>query len=122
VCRRRSRRTALSPRALARATQFYGYFESRRNLAPADELEALKAYFPQHGIVFPIAVADDIPAVMESGRPVRKVNVNDASYKVGGIPQIQIIDKQGVVRLIMVGFDESNEARMAALIARLLKE
>ena len=40
----------------------------------------------------------------------------------GGIPQIQLIDKQGRIRLIMVGFDEANEAKMAALIERLLKE
>jgi thiol-disulfide isomerase/thioredoxin len=104
------------------ATQFYGYFESRRNLAPADELAAITDYFPKHGIVVPIAVADDIPPVTENGRAIRKINVNDASYKVSGIPQIQLIDKKGNIRLIMIGFDEANEAKMAALIERLLKE
>jgi thiol-disulfide isomerase/thioredoxin len=104
------------------ATQLYGYFESRRNLAPADELAAIRDYFPQHGIVWPIAVSDDIPMVMENGRPLRKVNVNDANYKVAGIPQIHIIDRKGVVRLIMIGFDEANEARLAAMIGRLLAE
>jgi hypothetical protein len=53
---------------------------------------------------------------------VRKVNVNDANYKVSGIPQIHIIDKKGVLRLIMIGFDEANEARLAKLIDRLVKE
>ena len=104
------------------ATQLYGYFESRRNLAPADELAAIRDYFPKHGIVWPIAVSDDIPMVMENGRPLRKVNVNDANYKVAGIPQIHIIDRKGVIRLIMIGFDEANEARLAAIIARLLAE
>ena len=103
------------------ATQLYGYFESRRNLAPADELAAIRDYFPQHGIVWPIAVSDDITMVMENGRPARKVNVNDANYKVSGIPQIHIIDRKGVVRLIMIGFDEANEARLAAIIGRLLE-
>jgi hypothetical protein len=103
------------------ATQLYGYFESRRNLAPADELAAIRDYFPKHGIVWPIAVADNIPPVMENGRPVRKLNVNDANYKVAGIPQIHIIDRKGVVRLIMIGFDEANEARLTAMIARLLE-
>lgn len=104
------------------ATQFYGYFESRRNLAPAEELAAITEYFPKHGITVPIAVADNMPPVTENGRTVRKVNINDAGYKVGGIPQIQLIDKKGRIRLIMVGFDEANEAKLASIIERLLRE
>ena len=104
------------------ATQLYGYFENRRSLAPADELAAIRDYFPKHGIVWPVAVADNLPVVMENGRPVRKVNVNDANYKVSGIPQIHIIDRKGVVRLIMIGFDEANEPRLSSMIARLLTE
>jgi thiol-disulfide isomerase/thioredoxin len=102
------------------ATQLYGYFENRRDLAPADELAALREYFPKHGIVWPVAVADNVPVAMENGRPVRKVNMNDANYRVAGIPQIHLIDRRGVVRLIMIGFDEANEPRLAAMIARLL--
>jgi len=104
------------------ATQLYGYFENRRSLAPADELAAIREYFPKHGIVWPVAVADASPVVTEDGRPVRKLNVNDANYKVAGIPQIHIIDRKGIVRLIMIGFDEANEPRLAAMIARLLGE
>ena len=105
---------------VAMATQLYGYFENRRNLAPADELAAIRDYFPKHGIVWPVAVSDNLPPVMESGRPVRKPNVNDANYKVAGIPQIHIIDRTGVIRLIMIGFDEANEPRLSAMIQRLL--
>lgn len=104
------------------ATQFYGYFEKRRNLSPADELAALKDYFPQHGITFPIAVSDNLPMTTENGRTVRTVNVNDDNYKVSGIPQMQIIDKRGIVRMIVIGYDPANDARMADLIARLLAE
>jgi thiol-disulfide isomerase/thioredoxin len=102
------------------ATQFYGYFENRRNLQPADELAAIRDYFPKHGIIWPVAVSDSIPPAMESGRPVRRLNVNDANYKVAGIPQIHIIDRKGIIRLIMIGFDEANEPRLAAMIGRLL--
>jgi len=98
------------------ATQLWGYFESQRNLSPADELKAIGEYFPKHGIVFPIAVGDRVTG-QAGGR-----DLNDANYKVGGIPQIQIIDKKGVIRLIMVGYDEANEPRLSALIARLLAE
>jgi thiol-disulfide isomerase/thioredoxin len=98
------------------ATQLWGYFESQRNLSPADELKAIGEYFPKHGIVFPVAVGQRM-----SGQAGAR-DVNDANYKVGGIPQIQIIDKKGVIRLIMVGYDQTNEARLSALIARLLAE
>jgi thiol-disulfide isomerase/thioredoxin len=98
------------------ATQLWGYFESQRNLSPADELKAVGEYFPKHGIAFPIAVGNRV-----SGQAGAR-DVNDANYKVGGIPQIQIIDKKGVIRLIMVGYDQANEARLSALIARLLAE
>jgi thiol-disulfide isomerase/thioredoxin len=98
------------------ATQLWGYFESQRNLAPTDELKAIAEYFPKHGIVFPIAVGNRVPS--QAGAR----DVNDANYRVGGIPQIQIIDKKGVIRLIMVGYDQANEARLSALIARLLAE
>ena len=104
------------------ATQLYGYFENRRNLSPADEVAALRGYFPKHGIVWPVAVADASPTVMENGRPARAVNVNDANFKVAGIPQIHIIDRKGVIRLIMIGFDAANEPRLAAMIARLINE
>jgi thiol-disulfide isomerase/thioredoxin len=104
------------------ATQLYGYFENRRNLAPADELAAIRNYFPKHGIVWPVAVSDNLPPVTENGRMVRALNVNDANYKVAGIPQIHVIDRKGVIRLIMIGFDEANEPRLSAMIQRLLSE
>ncbi len=97
-------------------TQLWGYFESRRDLSPADELKAIGEYFPKHGIVVPIAVGNRVTG-QAGGR-----DVNDANYRVGGIPQIQIIDKKGVIRLIMVGYDQTNEPRLSALIARLLAE
>jgi len=97
-------------------TQLYGYFESQRNLSPADELKAIGEYFPRFGIVFPMAVGNRLQARADAR------DVNDVNYRVGGIPQIQIIDKKGVIRLIMVGYDEANEPRLAALIARLLAE
>jgi thiol-disulfide isomerase/thioredoxin len=102
------------------ATQLYGYFENRRNLAPADEMAAIREYFPKHGIIWPVAVSDNLPPGMDNGRPVRTLNVNDANYKVAGIPQIHIIDRTGVIRLIMIGFDEANEPRLSAMIQRLL--
>jgi thiol-disulfide isomerase/thioredoxin len=98
------------------ATQLYGFFESRRPLGADEELAAIRDYFPKHAIPFPVAV-ENAQAAGSQGR-----GANETNYRVGGIPQIQILDKKGVVRLIMVGYDEANEPRLAALVERLLAE
>jgi hypothetical protein len=68
----------------------------------------------------PIAVAHS--ADMASGRAMLRSNPNDEAYKVGAIPQIQLIDRKGRIRLIMVGYDDANEARLAKIIEGLLAE
>jgi hypothetical protein len=85
-------------------------------------MAAIRDYFPKHGIIWPVAVSDNLPPVMENGRMVRALNVNDANFKVAGIPQIHIIDRKGIIRLIMIGFDEANEPRLRAMIERLVNE
>jgi hypothetical protein len=47
---------------------------------------------------------------------------NEAAYKVGGIPQINILDARGNIRLIMIGYDDANEERLGAFIEKLLAE
>jgi thiol-disulfide isomerase/thioredoxin len=95
------------------ATQFYGYFQTERPLAPEVEFERDRAYFAEHGLDVPIAVGD---ATRTAPNP------NDAAYKVGGIPQIHLIDRQGRIRLVMVGYDDANEAKLAKMIETMLKE
>jgi hypothetical protein len=104
------------------ATELYGYFGTERNLPPDAELERDRDYFRAEGLDVPIAV-DERPAPDPGGgRPVYVPSANDAAYRVGAIPQIHLIDRKGVIRLIMVGYDEANEPRLAALIEQLLKE
>ena len=106
------------------ATELYGYFGTDRGLTPEVEFEKDREYWAHEGLNVPIAVHD------QRGAPVRgadgvvaaPANPNDAAYKVGGIPQIHIIDKKGVIRLIMVGYDDVNEAMLSKLIEKLLKE
>ena len=57
-----------------------------------------------------------------NGRPMYRPDRNLAAYKVGGIPQIHLLDKQGRIRLIMVGYDDANEPRLARMIEDLLRE
>jgi hypothetical protein len=98
------------------ATRYWGYFskdgKTERPLAPADELARDVEYFKGYSLDVPVAIGDE-----SSG-----ADVNDRNYKVSGIPQIQLIDRHGRIRLIMIGYDEANEPKLAAQIAKLLAE
>ncbi|HUR19772.1 MAG TPA: TlpA disulfide reductase family protein, partial [Vicinamibacterales bacterium] len=93
------------------ATELYGYFGNERPLTPEAEFERDREYWAHEGLAVPVAVGDPrpIPVRRPDGSYAAIENPNDAAYKVGGIPQIQIIDKKGVIRLIMVGYDDVNE-------------
>src|SRR5688572_599124 len=106
------------------ATELYGYFGTERGLTPEVEFEKDREYWAHEGLNVPIAVHDQRGRLVPgpNGVTAAAENPNDAAYKVGGIPQIHIIDKKGVIRLIMVGYDDVNEASLAKLIEKLLKE
>jgi len=106
------------------ATELYGYFGAERPLSAEAEFEKDREYWAHEGLTVPVAVGDarPLPVRGADGNYVYTKNPNDAAYEVGGIPQIHLIDKHGRIRLIMVGYDDANEAGMAALIEKLLKE
>ncbi len=106
------------------ATQLYGYFGAERDLAPEVEFERDREYWAHEGLNVPVAVGDDTPPGVRGpdGNYTYQRDPNDAAYEVGGIPQIQILDKNGRIRLIMVGYDDANEAFLSALIEKLLNE
>lgn len=106
------------------ATELYGYFGTERPLTPEAEFERDREYWAHEGLNVPVAVGDPraVPVRNADGTYAATKNPNDAAYEVGGIPQIHIIDKQGRIRLIMVGYDDVNEASLSKLIEKLLKE
>lgn len=91
------------------ATALYGYFGLERPLTAEAEFERDREYWAKEGLDVPIAVA-------------ALDNPNDTAYRVGAIPQIHILDRHGRIRLIMVGYDETNEPFLAELIEKLLRE
>ena len=95
-------------------TKMFGYFEQERNLTPEAEYERDRGYFASHEMDVPVAVGDR--STQANPDP------NDVHYKVGGIPQIHLVDKKGNIRLVMVGYDDANESKLAKLIEDLLKE
>jgi thiol-disulfide isomerase/thioredoxin len=106
------------------ATELYGYFGADRPLTAEVEFERDREYWAHEGMAVPIAVGDarSIPVRGPDGNYAITRNPNDAAYEVGAIPQIHLIDKQGRIRLIMVGYDDANEKSLAALIEKLLKD
>jgi thiol-disulfide isomerase/thioredoxin len=96
------------------ATELYGFFSTERPLAPETEIERDRTYFAEHHLDVPIAIADQAKADAP--------NPNNTRYKLGGIPQIHLIDRQGRIRLVMVGYDDANEAKLEKLIQQLLAE
>jgi thiol-disulfide isomerase/thioredoxin len=104
------------------ATELYGYFGVERPLTPEAEFDRDREYFRKEGLDVPIAVSDRVTPKTVDGRTVYVPDPNNAAYKVGGIPQIHLIDRQGRIRLIMVGYDDANEPQLRRLVEALLKE
>lgn len=106
------------------ATELYGYFGTERPLTAEAEYERDRDYWAEEGLNVPIAVGDQRPPALRNadGTYTYSKDPNMAAYEVGGIPQIQLIDKQGRIRLIMVGYDDANEAFVSSQIEKLLKE
>jgi thiol-disulfide isomerase/thioredoxin len=98
-------------------TRYWGYYSQdgkmERPLAPDDELKRDIAYFQGHHLDVPVAIGDQTTSAPDR---------NDANYKVSGIPQIHLIDRQGKIRLIMIGYDEANEPNLAGIISKLVAE
>lgn len=110
---------------VALSTRLYGYFEAERNLAADAELARDKTYFAHHEMSdVPVAIGPLVSVKVVNGKVVYEPeqDPNDVAYRVGGIPQIHLIDKKGNIRLIMVGYDNTNEAQLSKMIEALLKE
>jgi thiol-disulfide isomerase/thioredoxin len=101
-------------------TQLYGFIGARRDLTPAQELEADRAYFgKEHALTFPVAV--NPPLAQKAGQPFAQP-IPDTDYRVSGIPQIIIVDKRGIIRQIVTGWDQGNTERFSKYIDALLAE
>jgi hypothetical protein len=89
---------------LIMATSLMGQFRADTALAPATELAKLREYYAtEHKLACPIAVADN-PG--DGQDPVSK------AYHVYAIPETLVIDGQGHVTRILLGWDEGNPKRV----------
>jgi thiol-disulfide isomerase/thioredoxin len=100
-------------------TSLYGFIGTQRGLTPEQEVEADRAYYgKEHELPFRVAV--NPPPKPQPGKFTQPKA--DEDYRVGGIPQIIIIDRRGVIRQMVTGWDQGNTKRIGDLIERLLKE
>ena len=102
-------------------TRTYGYFEQERNLTPEQEIERDQKYYAGYGFALPIAIGPPSSIILD-GRPKLQEDPTENAYAVGGIPQINVIDRKGNIRLVMIGYDDANEEKLASFIRTLLKE
>jgi len=99
-------------------TSLYGFFKDRQHLTPEQELDADRKYFlEEHELPVQLAVTPAQEA--DAGQPGAP-DANAAAYRVSGIPQMVLIDREGKIRMIVVGWDPASEARLAAVIETLL--
>jgi thiol-disulfide isomerase/thioredoxin len=103
-------------------TRTYGHFEGERNLARDVEIERDRTYFAGYGFTHPIAIGSAALSVIDGKLVPQGADPVEESYGVGGIPQINVIDAQGNLRLIMIGYDDANEEKLASFIEGLLKK
>jgi thiol-disulfide isomerase/thioredoxin len=106
------------------STQLYGSFAGRQDLKPEEEVAAIREYYVEHyKLPFKIAVesqfdlSDKTAAAEAAWR-----ETNEGKYYGGGYPRSVLLDKQGVVRQILIGWDPATEARLINMIDQLLKE
>ena len=100
-------------------TQLYGYLGTQRPLNPEQEVAADRLYFgTEHALSFPVAINNPVKPV--AGKFLQPQP--DTDYRVGGIPQIMIIDKRGIIRQIVTGWDQGNTERFSKLIEQLINE
>ena len=105
------------------ATELYGFFDKRQDLKAEEEMAANREYYLEHHkLPFKIAVEPRLEFSDRASGEAAQRESNGGKYLVGGIPQIVLLDKQGVVRQILIGWDPANEAQMTKLIEQLLKE
>ncbi|HEU4388800.1 MAG TPA: TlpA disulfide reductase family protein [Blastocatellia bacterium] len=106
------------------STQLYGHFAGRQDLKPREELASIRQYYlGQHKLPFKIAVEPQFDLSDKSATAdAAWRESNEGKYFGGGYPKSVLLDKQGIVRQILLGWDPATEARLISLIEQLLKE
>jgi len=118
---RLAERFAGRPFEVVFVTELYGNFEGRP-ATEAEELAADRVYYAKHHIPFRIAVNRYLKPAPGANAGFERTPLVNRQYQVGGIPQIVLVDRQGTIRQIVVGWDRGNEQRLGGSIEELLRQ
>jgi thiol-disulfide isomerase/thioredoxin len=88
-------------------TNYYGEVDGRR-LTPGEELAYLRDFKKRNRLAYGFVVSD--------------THANDLNYGVFSIPMSFLIDRQGAVRFIAFGADESEITALDQMIKKLMEE
>ena len=106
------------------ATELYGFFGTAKNLAAEAELARDRAYFAKHLPAVPIAIGNQVTITGDGETTVYSParDPNHLAYRVGGLPQFYLVDRQGRVRFQLSGYGKESEAKLLKLIRTLISE
>jgi thiol-disulfide isomerase/thioredoxin len=100
-------------------TTTYGFFEKEKDITPAQEASYDSVYYlTRHEMPVQVAVYET-PETSSGAPPAMP---NETAYNVSGIPQLVLLDRAGVIRMIVVGWDPATEAHLKTMIETLLSE
>lgn len=87
-------------------TKYYGYYKTEKGLAPDAEFGKMNEFIGEHKLPWPVVYATQQDFV---------------NYGVTGIPHVAVIDKQGNVHKIKVGYSKASFAEFRKEIEKMLK-
>jgi hypothetical protein len=101
-------------------TEIYGAFPPRLLPSPDDEVAADRAYY-ERDVPFRVAITPRDSGGIPS--PVAAAyEIGSERFILSNVPEIVVIDRRGIIRAIVGGFEEGGEARISELIEKLLAE
>ena len=92
-------------------TTYYGHFgaenSQNRDMPQPEEFRRMPKWMEEHGINWPMIYID---------RPTMK------AFGVAGIPQVMLIDRKGILRMIDLGFSDAKFKRFEEQVTKYLAE
>lgn len=88
-------------------TTYYKYYKQERNLEPDVEYARMGDFIKEHELPWPVVYGE---------------RSNFDAYGVTGIPHVTVIDRQGNVRKIKVGYSKESFKEFKELVEKLLAE
>jgi hypothetical protein len=101
-------------------TETYGFSNSGHLISADEEVAFDRAYYGRD-IPFRVAIAQrDLGGIPS---PVAAAyEIGSERFILSNVPEIVVIDRRGIIRAILGGFEEGGEARISELIEKLLAE